>query len=70
MSHMHQPLQPIIQHLFQVASLEDVSRQRLESFVEEYPSFGIGHYLLSYKLRTEDPERFRDAITKDLSVFQ
>ena len=40
---MHQS--QIIQHLFQVNSLEDVSRERLETFVEEYPSFGIGHYL-------------------------
>ncbi len=46
-------MQPIIQHLFQVSSLEDVSRQRLESFVAEYPSFGIGRYLLSRKLRAE-----------------
>ena len=59
MIHMHQPLQPIIQHLFQVSSLEDVSRQRLESFVEEYPSFGIGHYLLSCKLRGEDHTLFQ-----------
>ncbi len=59
MIHMHQPLQPIIQHLFQVSSLEDVSRQQLESFVEEYPSFGIGHYLLSCKLRGEDQTRFQ-----------
>ena len=58
---MNQPLQSIIQHLFQVNSLEDVSRQRLESFVEEYPSFGIGHYLLSHKLRAEDPDRFGEA---------
>ena len=53
---MHQPL--IIQHLFQVSSLEDVSRERLESFVESYPSYGIGHYLLSCKLQAEGSDRF------------
>src|SRR5580658_4808731 len=53
---MHQSL--IIQHLFQVNSLEDVSRERLETFVEEYPSFGIGHYLLSRKLQKEDAGGF------------
>ena len=53
---MHQPL--IIQHLFQVSSLEDVSRERLEAFVETYPSYGIGHYLLSCKLQAEGSERF------------
>jgi hypothetical protein len=53
---MHQPL--IIQHLFQVSSLEDVSRERLEAFVEAYPSYGIGHYLLSCKLQAEGSERF------------
>jgi len=47
-------MQPIIKHLFQADSLEDVSRERLEAFVEEYPSFGIGHYLLSRKLRSDD----------------
>lgn len=53
---MHQPL--IIQHLFQVSSLEDVSRERLEAFVETYPSYGVGHYLLSCKLKAEGSERF------------
>ena len=48
----------MIQHLFQASSLNEVSRQRLEAFVEEYPSFGIGHYLLSRKLRSEGSERF------------
>jgi hypothetical protein len=51
-------MQPIIQHLFQADSLEDVSMERLEAFVEEYPSFGVGHYLLSHKLRVEDAGRF------------
>jgi hypothetical protein len=55
---MQQPMQPLLQHLFQASSLEDVSRARLEAFVEEYPSFGIGHYLLSRKLRSEGSERF------------
>jgi hypothetical protein len=53
---MHQSL--IIKHLFQVNALEDVSRERLETFVEDHPSFGIGHYLLSRKLQKEDPGRF------------
>ena len=53
---MHQPL--ILQHLFQVSALEDVSRERLESFVESYPSYGIGHYLLSCKLQAEGSDRF------------
>ncbi len=55
---MHQSL--IIQHLFQVNSLEDVSRERLETFVEEHPSFGIGHYLLSRKLQKEGGGSFTE----------
>ncbi len=55
---MHQSL--IIQHLFQVNSLEDVSRERLETFVEDFPSFGIGHYLLSRKLQKEDAGGFEE----------
>lgn len=53
-------MQPIIQHLFQESSLEAVSRERLESFVAEYPSFGIGHYLLSRKLQAEGDDRFAE----------
>jgi hypothetical protein len=66
---MQQPLQPIIQHLFQVPNLEDVSRERLESFVTEYPSFGIGHYLLSHKLRTEDPGLYEETTQKTCLYF-
>ncbi len=55
---MHQS--QIIQHLFQVNSLEDVSRERLETFVEDFPSFGIGHYLLSRKLQKEDAGGFEE----------
>jgi hypothetical protein len=61
---MNHHMQPIIQHLFQVSSLEDVSRQRLESFVQEYPSFGIGHYLLSRKLRAEGAEEYGVEVQK------
>lgn len=50
---MNHSMQPIMQHLFQASALEDISRERLESFVEEYPCFGFGHYLLSRKLRAE-----------------
>lgn len=53
---MRQPL--LLQHLFQVSNLEDVSWQRLESFVKEYPAFGIGHYLLSRKLRADSSDKF------------
>ena len=63
---MQQPL--IIQHLFQASSLDDVSRQRLEAFVEEYPSFGIAHYLLSCKLRSEGSERYA-AETQKTSLY-
>src|SRR5579872_7494263 len=66
---MHQSMQPIIQHLFQVTTLEEISRERLEAFVEEYPSFGIGHYLLSRKLRGEDADRFTGEIQRTNLYF-
>lgn len=69
MTHMHRSLQPIIQQLFQAASLEEVSRERLESFVETYPFFGIGHYLLSHKLRAVDPGRYREATQRTCLYF-
>lgn len=62
-------MQPILQHLFQVSVLEDVSRERLESFVEAYPSFGIGHFLLSRKLQTEDPGRFQEETQRTCLYF-
>ena len=65
---MQQPMQPILQHLFQAASLDEISRQRLESFVGEYPSFGIGHYLLSRKLQAEGAEHFA-AETQKTSLY-
>ena len=61
---MNQPLQPAIQHLFQVSSLEAVPREQLEKFVEEYPCFGFGHYLLSRKLRAENAGQFQAATQK------
>lgn len=64
---MHQPL--IIQHLFQAASLEDVSRERLEAFVEAHPSFGIGHYLLSRKLQMEGADRFQGETQRTCLYF-
>jgi hypothetical protein len=66
---IRQPLQPILQHLFQVSNLEDVSWQRLESFVAEYPAFGIGHYLLSRKLRTERSDRFAEETQRTSLYF-
>jgi len=65
---MQQPMQPILQHLFQASSLDDISRQRLESFVQEYPSFGIGHYLLSRKLKAEGSDEFA-AETQKTSLY-
>jgi hypothetical protein len=62
-------MQPIIKHLFQADTLEDVSRERLEAFVEEYPSFGIGHYLLSRKLQAEDDDRFTGEIQRTNLYF-
>jgi hypothetical protein len=62
-------MQTTIQHLFQVTALEDVSRERLESFVEEYPFFGYGHYLLSRKLRAENSGEFTRTTAKTSLYF-
>jgi hypothetical protein len=66
---MNQSMQPAIQHLFQVSSLEAVSREQLEKFVEEYPCFGFGHYLLSRKLRAENAGQFQAATQKTSLYF-
>jgi hypothetical protein len=66
---MNPSMQPAIQHLFQVSTLEAVSREQLETFVEEYPCFGFGHYLLSRKLRAENAEQFLTATQKTSLYF-
>src|ERR1700722_5664084 len=66
---MNHPMQTTIQHLFQVTALEDVPRERLESFVEEYPFFGYGHYLLSRKLRAENSGEFTGTTAKTSLYF-
>jgi hypothetical protein len=62
-------MQHIIQHLFRADNLEEVPRERLEALVEEYPSFGLAHYLLSSKLRTEHAEHFEDETRKTNLYF-
>lgn len=62
-------MQPILQHLFQASNLGEVSRERLESFIQEYPSFGIGHYLLSRKLQEEGAGNFAEATQKTSLYF-
>ena len=62
-------MQTTIQHLFQATALEDVPRERLESFVEEYPFFGYGHYLLSRKLRAENSVEFTGTTAKTSLYF-
>ena len=66
---MNPSIQPIIQHLFRASSLEDLSRERLESFVAEYPSFGIGHYLLSRKLLAEGADSYMEETQRTSLYF-
>jgi hypothetical protein len=61
--------QHIVRHLFRVGSLEEVSRQQLEELVEEYPSFGVGRYLLSRKLQDESAEHFNEAAQRTNIYF-
>jgi len=61
--------QHIIRHLFRAESLEEVSRQQLEDLVEEYPSFGVGRYLLSRKLQAEAADHFNEETQKTNLYF-
>jgi len=61
--------QHIIRHLFRVESLEEVSRQQLEELVENYPSFGVGRYLLSSKLQAEKADHFSEETQKTNLYF-
>jgi len=66
---MSLPMQHIIQHLFNAESLSTVPRERLEELVEEYPSFGVAHYLLSRKLHAEGNEHFTEETLKTNLYF-
>lgn len=62
-------MQHIIQHLFSADSLADVPRERLETLVNEYPSFSLGRYLLSSKLRAENADDFAEETRKTNLYF-
>ena len=62
-------MQHIIRHLFRVDTLEEVSRERLEELVGSYPSYGIGRYLLSRKLQTENAGQFAEETQKTNLYF-
>src|ERR1700722_3934539 len=66
---MNQSMQPAIQRLFQVSTLEDVSVERLEALVKEYPCYGFGHYLLSRKLAAAGTDQFLVATQKTSLYF-
>src|ERR1700681_3186725 len=55
---MKNSAQHIIEILFGREKLEDVTVNQLKELVKEYPSFNIGHYLLSKKLQAENHEEF------------
>lgn len=55
---MKNSAQHIIEILFGREKLEDVTVNQLKDLVKEYPSFNIGHYLLSKKLQAENHEEF------------
>ena len=60
--------QNIIHQIFKVGSLEEVSVQQLEQLVEQYPSFGAGHYLLCKKLKLEGDFAYRINLSKKKKI--
>ena len=59
----------IIKKLFQVNSLEEISIRQLEDLVSNYPSFNLGHYLLSLKLQKEYSPDFKEKTQKTALYF-
>jgi hypothetical protein len=60
--------QHIIARLFNADSLEKVTVEQLQNITEEYPSFGVAHYLLSKKLQQENSNAFLEQ-TKKTALF-
>jgi hypothetical protein len=58
----------IVKHLFNSDSLENVSVKQLEEASNQFPFFGVSHYLLSKKLFSGKEEKFLDE-TKKTSLY-
>ena len=65
---MNQSMQPAIQHLFQVSSLEDVSRERLENSWRNTPVSALD-IISVRKLRAENADQFLAATRKTSLYF-
>jgi hypothetical protein len=59
----------IIQNLFKVNSLDEVSVKQIEDLRNQYPFFNVGNYLLSKKLYTEKADNFLDETKKTALYF-
>ena len=56
---MTEGIQHILRYLFGADRLEEVSIDQLKELVDEYPSFNVGHYLLSKKLQEENDTTYQ-----------
>ena len=54
----------IIGKIFQADSLDKVSLRLLEELIEQNPSFGLGHFLLSQKLKQEHDPLFPEQVQR------
>jgi len=59
---MTNPIDHIIEHLFDKKNFDDVSKSELEQLVATHPYFAAGHYLLAKKTQITHPERSMERI--------
>lgn len=62
-------MQPILQHIFQKDSLQEVPLEALQQLAEQYPFFGPGQFLLAKKLYATDREAFGKQVKKTALYF-
>lgn len=62
-------LEHILQNLFHASALPGISADSLQEMVKEHPYFSTAHFLLSQKLKQENPENMKRRRKRPLFTF-
>ncbi|HUR67569.1 MAG TPA: hypothetical protein VMZ03_14545 [Chitinophagaceae bacterium] len=66
---MNPRIEQLVRSLLQKDSLEQCSLPELEQFAERHPYFGAAQLLLTKKMQTANPERYKEQLQKTFLFF-
>jgi hypothetical protein len=66
---MSDQINKLVQSLLEKDSLEQCTVDELEQFAGKHPHFGAAHLLLTKKLQSENPERYKKQLEKTFLYF-